>query len=415
MLYKRRAKYSQYVPYVVAAAKGAFKAAKVYRQTKMGESSSSRMEIAQNDAQPNIGYGQHDAKTFVSRRKRSGSGKSKKRRRNSKKINKALNKRQKKLVRKIVKRNGIPVSFKDNCHQVRCMKSLDSGGAVSTQATAVFVENTGWTGFNDQEDKGNHFNDIFNAVFLNTDMSGSKQQKAEQFEKLKLRVKSSKTVYNIVCSASCPPATVEAHYFVAKKSITAESLMGNEAGGLGEVFANPLTKCQDLVATAFDAKLLNRDAGPYIQNYSTYPGWDPRYDSALIKDYFTWEKTERYNVSANANIVIDNDHKLGLTLNARTVTKYAFLKNISRIVVFTGLGVAYCDAEGHGQEAQAIPSMGNQTFGMFVKMEHRINWRPVYDTPDQVTSGAVKLSAMTHRGGVIPIGTNSSDNQLQVT
>lgn len=389
--------YMRYRPYLRAGinvAQMAYKGYQNYRRST--RSRGTQTEVAANDAQPNIGYGQHDARITMNKKRRFGKKKYSKKSRRA--TNRSLDKRQKRLVRKIARKVGIPNHYKQNCHMNLCLKTLDTGGAVATQGVAVYVENTGRTGFTQAEDKGNHFNDIFTAAFIDADLNGGLQQKEEQMQKLKIKFLKSQTKYQIVCGGSTPNAMIEAHFFVCKRSVPYESLSGTQPNGIADVFGAAVDTCQEMVGNAFNNTLLDRTDTDWLATTTTTPGWDPRDESVLIKEYFSWEKTQRYNVSANSNIVIDNDHKLGLVMNNKTVSNYAFIKNVSRIVIFTILGVPI-RVGGTTYVSSAIPANTDDSFGCYVKQEHKITWTPVYGSPDQVYNPAVGISAMTSRGG----------------
>jgi len=403
---------ARYMPYVRTGLNVAGLAYKGYKSYKKFKSYTPREERQENDAQPNIGYGQHDARISYNRKKKRF-GKKKYSKKSRRATNKALNKRQKRLVRKIARKVGIPNHYKNNTHMNLCLKTLDTGGNLNIQGNAVFVENTGRTGFINAEDKGNHFNDIFTAAFVDADLGGGAQQKEEQMQKLKMRFVKSQTKYQIVCGASTPNAMIEAHFFVCKRSIPYDSLSGTLSNGIAEVFGATVDTCQEMVGNAFNNALLDRTDTDWEVITSTTPGWDPRDESVLMKEYFTWEKTQRYNVSANSNIVIDNDHRIGMVMNNKTVSNYAFIKNVSRIVIFTILGVPVRVGETTSV-ASAIPAQGVGSFGCYVKQEHKITWQPVWGSPDQVLSGAVGISALTSRGGYKPITVAGSNAIIDV-
>lgn len=361
----------------------------------------SRTEVAKNDAQPNVGYGQHDARTMFPKRRRRYRGRKTaiKRRR----VNRALNKTQKKLVRKIVRRTGVPNAVKANSYIHNCLKTLDTGGVRNTQGVAVFPENTLNTGWTNAEDKGNHFNDIFTAAFVDADAvkvvaGDTLQQMDERIQRLRLKFIKSNTKFQIVAGSACPNAMVEVHHFVCKKSITKVELVGTEANSLGVINGGAVDTANKMVANAFNNKLLDRTDTDWDQITSTTPGWDPRDDSVMLKEYFTWRKTDRYNISAGTNIVIDDDHNLNVVVNNQTSLKYAFLKNISRLVVFTILGVPQ-RSENVAYISSGIAAQSQNDFGVYVKQEHRITWKPVYGTPDQVKDNDIGMDVMTTRGG----------------
>lgn len=399
-----------------------YKAYKNYKQTKMtqykGTQKAPEVDVNLNDAQQSIGYGQHDAKVIYGRRGRKAQFKRKDYRKQRRAINRSLNKQQKKLVRRIAK-GPVNANFKTNTHMFQVLKSLDTNGESAKQGFAPFVENTCYTGMWFAYDKANHLSDVINANFVASDTIGTDVQESEQYKRYKLKILNSQTRYNIVCSATCPNAQVDAHFFTCRKSMTYANLHGEEEAGIGKVYgAPPMDDLIDFFDQKFNPPLLNRNSDNWTALQEKTPGYDPKKDNVIFKDYFTFEKTERFQVSANANIVIENDHAIGITLNAQTANKYAFLKGVSRIVVFTVLGVPYVNASGEYIDGAPIPpklqahvpeALGS--FGIVVRQYHRINHKAVYESPDQVNSDN-KLYQTTSRGGVMLQAVSGGNTRL---
>lgn len=420
------ARYAQYLPYVRKVAKGGlqaykgFKSVKSYQQTKLtgkGTQRAPEVDVNLNDAQQSIGYGQHDAKVIYGNRRRRSTKKRRNYKRQRKAVNRSLNKNQKKLVRRLAK-GPVNAHFKTNTHMFQCLKSLDTNGQAAKQGFAGFVENTCYTGMFFPYDKANQISDIFNVNFLPTDTIGADVQEMEQYKRFKLKLVNSQTRYNIVCGAVCPNAQVDAHFFVCKKSMTYANLSGDEEAGIAKVYGGPLDDLKDFFDQKFNPPLLNRDGNNFTAIQEVTPGYDPKRDNTIFKEYFTFEKTERFQVSANANIVIENDHPLGITINAQTATKYAFLKGISRFVVFTVLGVPYVNLLGQYVDGAPIPPvLGGEapqtigSFGCVVRQYHRINHKAIYDSPDQA-DGDLKLHQTTSRGGVILQASSGGNTRL---
>lgn len=390
-----------------------FKAYQQYQKAKPRKEV--QVEAAQGDAQTSIGYGQHDAKVIYGNRKRFSRRKRRIQRKKRALVNKSLNWRQKKLVRRISKRAAKAKTFKTNTHQWQCLKSLDTGGLDGKQGIACFAENTGFTGMVYSKDKACHFSDLFRTAFLDSDTIGSNMQEAEMFRKTKLHMKNCVTKYNIVCSSGCPNAEVNAHFFVCKKSITYDNINGLENGGIGDINGLVPTNLNTLNNTVFLKKQLLRSGGGYFDQMTfDTPGYDPRDDNALINEYFTYDRTERFNVSANANICIEKERRIGMTFNARTVNKYAFIKNVSWLVVFTVLGVPFASS-GEFVDGIKIDPPNGGNFGICVRQYHKINWKPVVDSPDMLKEPQIRALAETSWGGVKGPSLQSEATRLTCT
>lgn len=417
----KRGRYDSMLRGVATAAKAGMHAYRAYRAVTNKATNRKNgpiVEVQKNDAQYDIGYGQHDAKIIPGSRRRLNRRKRVQKRKFKRQVQQSLTKKQKILVKKIAKKRP-PVNFPKRYAKFEVLKSCDTGGVAGKQALQGFVEDTGYTGWSTPTDKGNQLGDVFNSCFQNTDVDDAfagLQTNAEMFKKFKIHILGSETRYNIVSSSTCPKAQVDVHFFMCKKSLRYDDL--RTTGGVNtpaDIKGGSLTSTADALGDGFIPQDIDRSAtGTFIRVDNNDTAFDPRYHNQFLGEYFRHERTQRFQVGANSNIVIDNKKRIGMTMSAKTVFDYAFIKNVSRFVVVTACGTPYFNVESIGITAEALDAPAAGNFHLCVKQDHQITWKPVFmDTAMMNDSRFLKLATASVVNWE-PVGVTSDTTRLDI-
>jgi len=393
----------QLAGYVASGAKRALPYAKdaykLYNAVKKA-----RTDNSGSDGQREIGYGVHDSKTIWNRSRTRTRTKQRKKRVTKKQVNRSLNKKQKKLVRRIAKGNTRP-PMRVNDYRFQTVQALDTGGVDDKQALITKCMNGFHTPMVDNHDKCSHVNDIFNACFVDADLGGGKDEsEKEQLKNVKIHLVSSNTKYSVTSSSTCPTVVVEAMFFDCKKSLEYEALHDiADQNSWCWIYGGVIDDLNDIHDSKFFPDVLDRFAGANAfaaVSASDALGYDPKVDNQILREHFVWKKTEKFEMGASTHVTLDDSQKIGMTVNYATCQKYAFLKGVSRLVVFVARGVPYVKQDTTQVIARGIPGNGAEAFGLTVVQEHNVKWKSVIDTSDQLLNGVYKMLGNTTKSGV---------------
>lgn len=392
----------QYAPYIVKGAQFASayqpeiqdmtrrsvnyvkRKAKAFKR-KAPASKRQKTENLRNDAEADIGYGQHDARSFrVGRGPRRSRGYSR-RQRFRKRVKTALRKPQKLAVRRIIRKVG-QVNTKVSTTQFNNLCEFTN----SADQQGIYIFASGlccWPGLTvAQHVHGNALEDIMQQQFATPAMypaGATEGQKSQLFDKFKIRLIGMHNQMTVF-SESIHNVSLDFYVMKCKKSISkaevsasgnVDSLYGI-AGGvmatLGDMWNSvpfePVKKLTTALGAGFDTR------------HSSTVGWTPD-THPITKKWWRIVKHERFEMQPSQKIVLFDERKLGITLNGKTAGNYAALKNITHLYFFIIRGNPYT-ATGVQHSSVANPSGAALT----AAQECVFKWQPVYNGLDTLNS-----------------------------
>lgn len=364
-----------------------------------------------NDAEQSIGYGTHDAKKLY--RSKSRKKKPSKKTKSRKLISKSLKKKQKQLVRRIVKGTGVPKARLSST-QFNNIKQIYQDQA-DRQSGVVYAICPGFTGINRKEDHGNAMHQIFKQVFATADVEGGNLTgKWEAFQTMKIHFKRWTAAFELFNNTTAVNLGIKMYQFVCKKTIPYAEVEGTgPVGDIKEMLGVAPTTLEDMFLTYGNAPEYDQGAGAMVDvaSYDTLH-WEPT-NLPLIKKYFKLEKIDRYELQAGAKIIIDASGRIDWTIPYKTVANNAFIKNVSRVVYFMAHGNCFSDYNTGVMYNYSAKWFGSATtVGLTTTQTQNIYWRPVFGGIDTlVSSDKYKLAASCN---LVKSTTDDSNSRMNV-
>lgn len=340
------------------------------------------------NAEMSIGYGNHDAKVIYSRNKRR-SRKTLYKRGKKRQVKRSLGKSQKKLVRSIA-RKTLNVNYPVSTTLMVMQKEMIC--AENGQSSTYF--GTG-TGYSFPLEATCDLNQIFLQNYTSSNYSDMTKN-----EQLQVGMELSKIYFNDVESEytifnnHSQIVELKVFTFECKKSIKYSELVADQVdtGTFADVVSDPAT-----VITSWSQLLQNGELDDEEKDPDTFVeqliwsrvGWKPT-DTSFAKKWLSCIKIERFELGTGSQMIIDDYQKIGLTLQMKTASNYAAIKNLTRFKIFTVV-TNPVRIGGTDKYSQAITANS----GVVVQQRKRYHWRPVCNTAETLSTTEKKKHATT--------------------
>ncbi|AFR11827.2 capsid [Baminivirus] len=330
-----------------------------------------------------LGWGQHDAKTLYTRRRRTRKNWRKSYRRARTKG--SLSYYQKKYIRNKIRARGgvtLPTSLSIINKHTLYRHDGDGGSMLGVDTLGCFFHSIGST-LETASEKHIDIHDIFKQLYAQadlTDATGTSWQTGAATANMRLHIKSARANFTFA-NNSTQTMLVKMWTFSCKKSITDTDMTAGGLMSLADVVgASPSTLGRYFYDTQFHEQDRGADDDHIDMDKTLVHTFNPNL-SVIAKQYLTLDKIQRWEMPAGSVVQFEYNSKIGISVNYHTCLKYFAMKGVSQFFVFQVHSAPYVDGDHAIQPSRGLAA----DTGVVMTLKKEYRWSPVWNSIDDLS------------------------------